>query len=59
LNIFNKVELKEEVNKRLLCGATLFNAPTGNYKAQILVWNSLEGMKPLTQVGEYNFKITK
>ncbi len=58
LNFINNVELKNGVSKSISSGATLFNVPSGNYKAEIFIWDSLEGMKPLTKAGEYNFKIT-
>ncbi|WBW96485.1 FN3 associated domain-containing protein [Oceanirhabdus sp. W0125-5] len=59
LNFINNVELKNGESKSISAGATLFNAPAGNYKAEVLVWDSLEGMKPFTKVGEYNFKIKR
>ena len=58
LNITKNVELKDTVMKSFSTEAVLENAPVGNYKAKVLVWDSLEGMNPFTEVGEYNFKIT-
>ncbi|WBW96483.1 chitobiase/beta-hexosaminidase C-terminal domain-containing protein [Oceanirhabdus sp. W0125-5] len=56
-NFFNNAELEDGITKSFSSGVTLFNAPIGNYKAEILVCDNLIEMNPLSQVGEYYFTI--